>query len=205
MDQQTSSNNDGRKHRYRQRLWWGFSYWGGTSALEAENGLSKADFPSSSYPLSQARIGAKVLVISFSGLDMGLIPGTQIRVISVQPSGSAVIALDDKQMGLGRAIASRILVSDEPLSKQQERGQMLNNIRTYLREMPVATVGRVVGYDKALSGYKGKLISMGLTPGTEFTVIHISESGEFIKINVHGLNFILRKHEADALVIEEVN
>ncbi len=81
---------------------------------------------------------------------------------------------------------------------------MSNNIRTYLREMPVATVGRVVGYDKVLSGYKGKLISMGLTPGTEFTVIRVGSFGDAVEIQVRGLNLNLRQQEAEALVVEEV-
>jgi len=75
---------------------------------------------------------------------------------------------------------------------------------TYLREMAMGTVGRIVGYDKVLQGYKGKLLSMGLKPGTEFTLIRVSPLGDRFEINVRGIHLTLNKPEANALVIEEV-
>lgn len=76
--------------------------------------------------------------------------------------------------------------------------------RTYLREMTVGTVGQVVGYDKALRGYKGKLLAMGLTPGTQFTIVRVAPEGDPIEIQLRGFPLSLRKQEADALVVEEV-
>lgn len=75
---------------------------------------------------------------------------------------------------------------------------------TYLREMAVGTVGRIVGYDRTLMGYKGKLLSMGLTPGTELTLIRVSPLGDRLEINVRGFDLTLSKPEANALVVEEV-
>lgn len=75
---------------------------------------------------------------------------------------------------------------------------------TYLRDMARGRVGRIVGYDKALQGYKGKLLSMGLTPGTEFTLIQVSPLGDRIEINVRGIYLTLRQPEANALVVEEL-
>ena len=76
---------------------------------------------------------------------------------------------------------------------------------TYLKDLKVGTVGEIVGYDKAFGGYIGKLRSMRLTPGTEFTVTHIASYGFPIVIRVDDLNIILRKPEAEALCIEASN
>ena len=73
-----------------------------------------------------------------------------------------------------------------------------------LQEMALGSTGRVVGYEKAYQGYRGKLLSMGLTPGTEFTVIRVAPLGDPVEINVRGFYLSLRKQEADALIVEEV-
>ena len=81
---------------------------------------------------------------------------------------------------------------------------MSTNTSTHLRDLPVGARGRVVGYDKAFRGYKGKLLSMGLTPGTEFTVIRHAPLGDPVEIEVRGFKLSLRKQEAEALCVEEV-
>ena len=85
-----------------------------------------------------------------------------------------------------------------------EETQMSTITTTYLRDMPAGTIGRLVGYDKAFGGYRGKLVSLGLTPGTEFTVISVGFGGDLVEIKVQGVNLSLPKQEADALVVEEV-
>ncbi|MGD2180185.1 FeoA family protein [Lusitaniella coriacea] len=73
----------------------------------------------------------------------------------------------------------------------------------HLKSMAVGTVGRVVGYDKALSGYRGRLLSMGLLPGTEFMLLRVASLDDTIDILVSDRYLRLRKPEADALVVEE--
>jgi ferrous iron transport protein A len=73
-----------------------------------------------------------------------------------------------------------------------------------LRDLTVGSTGRVVGYEKSNRGYKGKLLAMGLTPGTEFTVTRYAPLGDPIEIQVRGFKLSLRKDEADALFVEEV-
>ncbi|NEP00440.1 MAG: ferrous iron transport protein A [Symploca sp. SIO2E9] len=79
------------------------------------------------------------------------------------------------------------------------------NTNTYLRNLAVGCRGRVVGYEMVSGGYTGRLISMGLTPGTEFTLTRHMPLGGCVEIEVQGCNLSLRKHEADALCIEEVD
>ena len=128
-------------------------------------------------------------------LGMGLNPGAQLQVISSQPSGSVLVAIQDNRIALGAGMAANILVKDEVVETEN---------RIHLQEMPIGTVGKVLGYENILRGYKGKLLSMGLTPGTEFTVIRVAPLGDPIEISVRGFHLSLRKQEADALVVAEV-
>lgn len=74
----------------------------------------------------------------------------------------------------------------------------------YLHNLAVGSIGRVVGYEKAARGYKRKLLAMGLTPGTEFTVTRHAPLGDPVEILVRGFKLSLRKDEANALFVEEV-
>ncbi|MDJ0716376.1 MAG: FeoA family protein [Prochloraceae cyanobacterium] len=78
-------------------------------------------------------------------------------------------------------------------------------IKTYLKDLEIGSKGSIVGYDFVRGGYKGKLLSMGLTPGTEFIVIGYDLIDESIKIEVRGLVIRLCKYEADALCIEQID
>jgi ferrous iron transport protein A len=77
-------------------------------------------------------------------------------------------------------------------------------IGTYLRDFPVGMKGYVVGYEQSFLGYQGKLLSMGLIPGKEFTVIRHASSNNSVEIDVQGFKLSLRKQEADALCVEAV-
>jgi ferrous iron transport protein A len=189
-----------------------FSYWGEKSNLEDETTTTlDQKFPTSSYPLSQAKAGVTVWVVGFAGrggtnrlLGMGLIPSTKLQIVNAQPSGSVMIAIQDQKMGIGAGMAQKILVSNEPLFNQ-EKNSMTNATRVYLREMVSGTVGRVLGYEKTMRGYKGRLLSMGLTPHTEFTVIRVAPLGDPIEIKVRDFHLSLRKQEADTLIVEIIN
>ncbi len=76
-------------------------------------------------------------------------------------------------------------------------------VKTYLRELPIGTIGYIVGYDKVFKGYQGKLLAMGLTPGTQFIVIRQASKNWPIILEVKGNLIKLTQPEADALCIEE--
>jgi ferrous iron transport protein A len=70
----------------------------------------------------------------------------------------------------------------------------------------VGNRGRIVGYAKGNSAYREKLLAMGLTRGTEFTVKRVAPLGDPVEIHVRGFALSLRKNEAAALLVEqEVN
>lgn len=74
-----------------------------------------------------------------------------------------------------------------------------------LQDLAVGTIGRVTGYEKTARAYKSKLLAMGLTPGTEFTVTRHAPLGDPIEIRVRGFQLSLRKDEANSLFVEEVS
>ncbi len=71
-----------------------------------------------------------------------------------------------------------------------------------IRDMEVGETGRVSGYVKGATIYREKLLSMGLTRGTEFTVERIAPMGDPVEIEIRGFALTLRKDEAVALMVE---
>lgn len=70
-----------------------------------------------------------------------------------------------------------------------------------LQDLPVGSRGRVEGYREGSRSYRQKLLSMGLTPGTEFEVTRHAPMGDPVEIGVRGFSLMLRKQEADMLII----
>jgi len=77
-------------------------------------------------------------------------------------------------------------------------------MRIKLKELHVGETGRVVGFDKSFLPYRQKMLAMGLTPGTEFTVIRIAPLGDPIEIRVRGTDLSLRQNEVSAIQIERL-
>ncbi|MEM8779070.1 MAG: FeoA family protein [Cyanobacteria bacterium P01_G01_bin.49] len=80
---------------------------------------------------------------------------------------------------------------------------MKQKLTTYLRELPIGAKGYIVGYDKIFRGYQGRLLSMGLKPGTEFILVRQASRTWPLMIEVRGNLLKLNQPEADALCIEE--
>ena len=64
--------------------------------------------------------------------------------------------------------------------------------------------GRILGFDKSAKTYRKRLLAMGLTPGTEFTVIRLAPMGDPVEIKIRGFALSLRKDEASILQIEKI-
>ncbi len=73
-----------------------------------------------------------------------------------------------------------------------------------LRDMAVGDKGKVTGLEKGNKAYRKKLLAMGLTPGTEFSVIRYAPMGDPIEISVRGFALTLRKNESAALLVERI-
>ncbi len=75
---------------------------------------------------------------------------------------------------------------------------------TSLKTLATGESGRIVGFDQAGGAYRKKLLAMGLTPGTEFTVTRFAPMGDPVEIRLRGFSLSLRKNEASVLLIEKV-
>ena len=74
-----------------------------------------------------------------------------------------------------------------------------------LCDMIVGDTGCVVGFEKSFAAYRQKLLAMGLTPGTEFSIIRVAPLGDPIEIRVRDTDLSLRRDEVAALRIERLN
>ena len=77
-------------------------------------------------------------------------------------------------------------------------------MQTRLRDLTVGSQGRVTGYEQGSASYRQKLLAMGLTTGTEFTLTRQAPLGDPVELLVRGFQLSLRKAEADALIVELV-
>jgi ferrous iron transport protein A len=73
-----------------------------------------------------------------------------------------------------------------------------------LGELAAGERGRIIGYQRGDRSYREKLLSMGLTPGTEFSVVRLAPLGDPVEINVRGYAVSLRKGEAQLLRVEKL-
>ena len=190
---------------------WGFCYWGGSNRPKSQNpSLSPHPISEYYYPLSRAQVGAKVWLKGLDNprqlkqlLNMGFIPNAPVQVVSTLSSGSVVVLNGSKHIGIGVAVAESIAVSNRPeASLSEEKDPKIP--RTFLKDMNRGTVACVVGYDRVRGGYQGKLLSMGLKPGTELTLINVDPLAKSVEILVAGYPLSLSKPEADALIVEEI-
>lgn len=75
---------------------------------------------------------------------------------------------------------------------------------THLSDLSIGESGRVLGYAEGVRAYRKKLLSMGLTKGTEFKVTRYAPMGDPVEISVRGFALSLRKQEAEALMIQRI-
>jgi ferrous iron transport protein A len=73
-----------------------------------------------------------------------------------------------------------------------------------LSDLKIGSKARIVALTAGEKTYRHRLVSMGLLPGTEFTVLRIAPLGDPVEISVRGFALSLRKNEANILKIEEV-
>lgn len=173
-----------------------------------------------------AHPGDRLLIVQINGspeiqrnlMDMGLCLGKEIQLVSQMDSGSTIVALGDRSLGLGATQAQQIMVTKVILMNSQptkiERTQVKPSDLQNQKPSPIKNIclgdltqgakGRVLGYQEVTRGYKGKLLAMGLTPGTEFAITRYAPLGDPVEIRVRGFSLSLRQSEAAALLVEEV-
>lgn len=74
-----------------------------------------------------------------------------------------------------------------------------------LKDLAVGEVGRITGFEPSKKAYRKRLLAMGLTRGTKFTVSRFAPMGDPIEIKIRGFALTLRKDEAMVLLIERID
>lgn len=74
-----------------------------------------------------------------------------------------------------------------------------------LKDLTVGESGRVAGFAEGERGYRKKLLAMGLTPGTLFSVTRVAPLGDPVEIRVRGFQLSLRRDEAAAVRVERLS
>jgi ferrous iron transport protein A len=146
----------------------------------------------------------------------GITVGSKLTILSRAESGSVIVEHGTNSLGIGATIAQRIVVSSappeatptgkRPLGRGRQRccGASMSSAPEGLGGLRVGQSGRILSYAQGCRAYRSKLLSMGLTPGTRFTVTRQAPLGDPIEIQVRGFKLSLRKGEAAALKVERV-
>jgi len=161
----------------------------------AERHLSKER---TDFLLSAAKSGDRLEIVTLSNqgdnarmLGMGIIPGVLLEVVNSNVRGAVVVALNHQRLALGAEIAGRIRVKPA-----------IALPTTRLQDLAVGSTAEVVGYSPTARPYRRKLLAMGLTKTTQFTIVRRAPLGDPIEIRVRGFSLSLRKAEADALLVQ---
>jgi ferrous iron transport protein A len=73
-----------------------------------------------------------------------------------------------------------------------------------ISELNVGDSATIVAFAPGSRGYRARLMAMGLTPGTRFTVKRLAPLGDPVEIEVRGFLLTLRKHEAETVRVERL-
>jgi ferrous iron transport protein A len=71
-----------------------------------------------------------------------------------------------------------------------------------MKKIALGAKYEIVGFNKGNPDYRKKLLAMGLTVGTVFTITHIAPLGDPIEINFRASSLIIRKNEAKILKLK---
>ncbi len=75
---------------------------------------------------------------------------------------------------------------------------------TRITELTPGDRARLMSYGATDAQYRRRLLSLGVTCGTEFVVIRMAPLGCPIQIDVRGTSLTLRKEEASQLILERI-
>lgn len=73
-----------------------------------------------------------------------------------------------------------------------------------LKNLAVGDLGKIIGFEPTGKAYRKRLLAMGLTPGTEFSVTRFAPMGDPVEIKLRGFALTLRRDEAAILQIEKL-
>ncbi len=75
---------------------------------------------------------------------------------------------------------------------------------TNFSALAVGDSGQIAGFSKSGKAYRKRLLAMGLTPGTPFSITRFAPMGDPVEIKIRGFSLTLRKDEAAVLLIKKI-
>ncbi|WP_245673475.1 FeoA family protein [Endozoicomonas ascidiicola] len=73
-----------------------------------------------------------------------------------------------------------------------------------LGELKTGEKGKVTAFNQSGNAYRRKLLAMGLTPGTQFTVSRVAPLGDPIQLEVRGFKLSVRRDEAATVEVSRL-
>jgi ferrous iron transport protein A len=157
-------------------------------------------------------------------VSMGIHRGSELRVVMRGDDDSVLISIANTRLGLDGAMSRAIEVRSSGIetspgtarrrTQLPPQAMVLPSDRSpdpapsltdptpeRLQHLPVGSRGRVEGFRDGSRSYRQKLLAMGLTPGTQFEVTRHAPMGDPVELRVRGFSLMLRKQEADMLMI----
>jgi ferrous iron transport protein A len=77
-------------------------------------------------------------------------------------------------------------------------------IATRFKTLTVGDRGKIIGFEISGKAYRKRLLAMGLTPGTHFSITRFAPMGDPVEIKIRGFSLTLRQEEAAVLLIEKI-
>lgn len=74
-----------------------------------------------------------------------------------------------------------------------------------LQDLSPGEKGEIIGYEKSETAYRERILSMGLTRGTQIILKKIAPLGDPVEVSVGDCNISLRKVEAAILKIRRLS
>lgn len=71
-----------------------------------------------------------------------------------------------------------------------------------LAELKVGEKAKIIGFTSEPSPYQHRLLALGFTPQTEFTVVRVAPLGDPVELKIHQSSVCLRKQQAKILRLE---
>lgn len=71
--------------------------------------------------------------------------------------------------------------------------------------MRIGEKGIIRGFHAETNAYRQRLLAMGFTPGTPFTLRRIAPLGDPIVIQIRGVDICLRRKEAQQIHVQKCN
>lgn len=71
-----------------------------------------------------------------------------------------------------------------------------------LGELQVGENAKITGFAKGGASYRRKLLAMGLTPGTDLSIVRMAPMGDPVEVRVRGCNISLRREEAATVQVQ---